>query len=219
MIFRSIALLRFLVNDGRGEWLDCSFAKRRIILLPPRREDADPDRRLGIAPRHPFAFQQNVNFKPKQALPKIRGVCIAPKGKDHSCTTKHSSIEPHSSKSFASISQRRPPAPNSTASRCRTSCSLSCKNRKTFACWEVIADSTLPASVISSLGRGMSALLLFAAGVAVGIVGTVIAGVVIINLPPPKRDREPVHFSAIGAGRSMTTGPASTFDFLQRRLQ
>jgi hypothetical protein len=65
----------------------------------------------------------------------------------------------------------------------------------------------------------MSALLLFAAGVAVGIVGTVIAGVVIINLPPPKRDREPVHFSAIGAGRSMTTGPASTFDFLQRRLK
>jgi hypothetical protein len=34
----------------------------------------------------------------------------------------------------------------------------------------------------------MSALLLFAAGVAVGIAGTVIAGVVIINLPPPKRD-------------------------------
>jgi hypothetical protein len=66
----------------------------------------------------------------------------------------------------------------------------------------------------------MTALLLFAAGVAVGIVGTVIAGVVIINLPPPKRDREPVHFSAIGAGRSMTTtGPASTFDFLQRRLK
>ena len=55
----------------------------------------------------------------------------------------------------------------------------------------------------------MSAVLLFIAGIAVGIVGTVIAGAVIITLPPPKREREPAHFSAIGSGRSMTTGPRS----------
>jgi hypothetical protein len=64
----------------------------------------------------------------------------------------------------------------------------------------------------------MSALLLFV-GVVIGVAITIIAGLAVIYWPAPKRDREPVHFSAIGSGRSMTTGPASTFDFLQRRLR
>jgi len=65
----------------------------------------------------------------------------------------------------------------------------------------------------------MSAVLLFIAGFAAGIIGTIIAGIVIINLPPPKRDRDPVHFSAIGAGRSMTTGQQSLYDQIQSRLK
>jgi hypothetical protein len=64
----------------------------------------------------------------------------------------------------------------------------------------------------------MTALLLFA-GIAIGAAITILAGLAVIHWPEPKRDREPVYFSAIGAGRSMTTGPASTFDFLQRRLK
>jgi hypothetical protein len=63
----------------------------------------------------------------------------------------------------------------------------------------------------------MSALLLFAAGVAVGIIATVIAGIVIINRPPPERQR-PIY--SVNGGRSTrTTGPESTFDFIQRRLR
>ena len=65
----------------------------------------------------------------------------------------------------------------------------------------------------------MSAVLLFIAGFAAGIIGTIIAGIVIINLPPPKRDRDPVHFSAISSGRSMTTGQQSLYDQIQSRLK
>jgi hypothetical protein len=65
----------------------------------------------------------------------------------------------------------------------------------------------------------MIAALWFCAGAVVGIIGTVTAGIVIINLPPPKRDRDPVHFSAIGAGRSMTTGQQSLYDQIQSRLK
>jgi hypothetical protein len=65
----------------------------------------------------------------------------------------------------------------------------------------------------------MIAALWFAAGAVTGIIGTVTAGVVIINLPPPKRERDPVHFSAIGAGRSMTTGPQDVFTAINNRLQ
>jgi hypothetical protein len=65
----------------------------------------------------------------------------------------------------------------------------------------------------------MSAVLIFIAGLVVGIVSTIGVGVAIVNLPPPKREREPVHFSAVGSGRSMTTGPMSADDFLQRRLR
>ena len=63
----------------------------------------------------------------------------------------------------------------------------------------------------------MSALLLFAAGVAVGIIATVIAGIVIINRPPPQRIT-PIY--ADNGGRSTrTTGPESTYDFITRRLR
>jgi hypothetical protein len=64
----------------------------------------------------------------------------------------------------------------------------------------------------------MSALLLFV-GVLIGIAVTIICGLVIVHWPEPKRDREPVHFSAIGSGRSMTTGPQSVYDQIQARLK
>jgi hypothetical protein len=64
----------------------------------------------------------------------------------------------------------------------------------------------------------MSALLLFV-GAAIGVAITIIGGLVIIHWPEPKRDREPVRFSAVGAARAMSTGPMSTYDFLQRRLR
>jgi hypothetical protein len=65
----------------------------------------------------------------------------------------------------------------------------------------------------------MIAALWFCAGAVTGIIGTIGIGVAILHWPVAERDREPVRFSAIGSGRSMTTGPASTFDFLQRRLK
>jgi len=64
----------------------------------------------------------------------------------------------------------------------------------------------------------MTALLLFA-GIVIGIALTTIGGLVVIHWPVAERDREPVRFSAIGSGRSMTTGRMSTFDFLQQRLK
>jgi hypothetical protein len=64
----------------------------------------------------------------------------------------------------------------------------------------------------------MTALLLFA-GIVIGIAITILAGLAVIHWPVAEREREPVHFSAIGAGRSMTTGPQSLFDQLQSRLK
>jgi hypothetical protein len=60
-------------------------------------------------------------------------------------------------------------------------------------------------------------MLLFLAGVVTGIVASIVAGIAILNSPPPKRDR-PI-YSAIASGPARTTGPASTFDFIQQRLR
>jgi hypothetical protein len=64
----------------------------------------------------------------------------------------------------------------------------------------------------------MSALLLFV-GVVIGVAITIVGGLVVIHWPVAEREREPVSFSAIGSGRSMTTGPQSLFDQLQSRLK
>ena len=64
----------------------------------------------------------------------------------------------------------------------------------------------------------MTGLLLFA-GIVIGIALTIIGGLVVIHWPVAEREREPVSFSAIGSGRSMTTGPQSLYDQLQRRLR
>jgi hypothetical protein len=63
----------------------------------------------------------------------------------------------------------------------------------------------------------MIAALWFAAGIVTGIIGTVTAGVAIINRPPPPRTT-PIY--AVNGGRSTrTNGPESTYDFIQRRLR
>jgi hypothetical protein len=63
----------------------------------------------------------------------------------------------------------------------------------------------------------MIVALWFAAGIFTGIIGTVIAGIVIINRPPPQRIT-PIY--ADNGGRSTrTTGPESTYDFITRRLR
>ena len=60
----------------------------------------------------------------------------------------------------------------------------------------------------------MIVALWFAAGIFTGIIGTVIAGIVIINRPPIT----PIY--ADNGGRSTrTTGPESTYDFITRRLR
>ena len=64
----------------------------------------------------------------------------------------------------------------------------------------------------------MTALLLFV-GVVIGVAITILAGLAVIHWPVAEREREPVRFSAIGSGRSMTTGPMSAYDFLQRQLR
>jgi hypothetical protein len=64
----------------------------------------------------------------------------------------------------------------------------------------------------------MTALLLFA-GIVIGVAITFIGGLVVIHWPVAERDREPVRFSAVGSGRSMTTGPQSLYDQLQSRLK
>ena len=46
-------------------------------------------------------------------------------------------------------------------------------------------------------------LIVFLAGLAVGVALSVIAAVVIYNLPPPERTTAPVRYSAIGAGRAV----------------
>ena len=62
----------------------------------------------------------------------------------------------------------------------------------------------------------MTALLLFA-GIVIGVAITIICGLVVIHWPEPKRER-PL-YSAIGSGPPRTTGPESTFDFINRRLK
>jgi hypothetical protein len=63
----------------------------------------------------------------------------------------------------------------------------------------------------------MIAAICFAAGIVTGIIGTVIAGIVMINLPPPQRTA-PIY--AVNGGRSTrTTGPQSLYDQLQSRLK
>ena len=64
----------------------------------------------------------------------------------------------------------------------------------------------------------MSALLLFV-GIVIGVAITILAGLAVVHWPEPERDREPVRFSAIGSGRSMTTGQQSLYDQLQQRLK
>jgi hypothetical protein len=62
----------------------------------------------------------------------------------------------------------------------------------------------------------MTALILFV-GVVIGIAVTILCGLVIVHWPEPKR--EPPRYSAVGSGPARTTGPESTFDFIQRRLR
>jgi hypothetical protein len=63
----------------------------------------------------------------------------------------------------------------------------------------------------------MTSVLLFLAGLVVGAVATVAAGVAIINRSPPPRTT-PIY--AVNGGRSTrTTGPESTYDFITRRLR
>jgi hypothetical protein len=61
--------------------------------------------------------------------------------------------------------------------------------------------------------------LIFAGGFALGVVATVVAGIVALNWPERERERPPVTISMIGAGPPRTTGPESTFDFVSRRLR
>ena len=65
----------------------------------------------------------------------------------------------------------------------------------------------------------MIAALWFIAGLAVGIVATVAAGIVVISVPPAKRERQPISYGAIGAGRVHTNGAQSLYDQLQSRLK
>jgi hypothetical protein len=58
----------------------------------------------------------------------------------------------------------------------------------------------------------MIALAWFAAGTLVGIVISVIAAVIILNLPPPKREHAPVIYSANACpGRTMTSNRYGRF--------
>jgi hypothetical protein len=63
----------------------------------------------------------------------------------------------------------------------------------------------------------MTGLLLFLAGLAVGIIATVTAGVVIINRPLPERERPPVSYSAICAGCARS--PEDLFEAIDRCLR
>jgi hypothetical protein len=46
----------------------------------------------------------------------------------------------------------------------------------------------------------MSALLLFAAGLIVGIIATLAAGIAVMRMPPPKRSEPPKYFACVGDG-------------------
>lgn len=63
----------------------------------------------------------------------------------------------------------------------------------------------------------IAAVIGFVAGIGVGIVASVVAAVALINRPLPPR--EPITFSAIGAGRARTTGSEDLFDAIDRRLR
>jgi hypothetical protein len=65
--------------------------------------------------------------------------------------------------------------------------------------------------------RTTDMLIGFLAGVGVGILASIVTVIAILNQPPPKRT-QPIY--SVNGGRSTrTTGPASTFDFLQQRLR
>jgi hypothetical protein len=51
----------------------------------------------------------------------------------------------------------------------------------------------------------MIAAIWFCAGAVAGILATVIAGLVVINLPPPERERAPISYGAICAGSTLDT--------------
>jgi hypothetical protein len=63
----------------------------------------------------------------------------------------------------------------------------------------------------------IAAVIRFAISLIVGGLAAVVAGIAILNRPPPERER-PI-YSAIGAGPARTTGPETPYEFLQRRLR
>jgi hypothetical protein len=62
-----------------------------------------------------------------------------------------------------------------------------------------------------------AAALGFAIGLLVGAIAAIIAGIAVLNRPPPERER-PI-YTAIGAGRARTTGEESLFEAIDRRLR
>jgi hypothetical protein len=62
----------------------------------------------------------------------------------------------------------------------------------------------------------MSALLLFV-GIVIGVAITILAGLAVVHWPEP--ECEPPRYSAIGAGRAVSSRPVSIYDYLQRRLR
>jgi hypothetical protein len=63
----------------------------------------------------------------------------------------------------------------------------------------------------------IAAVIGFVAGIGVGIVASVVAGIAILNQPPPKRER-PIY--SVNGGRSTrTTGPETPFETLNRILR
>jgi hypothetical protein len=63
----------------------------------------------------------------------------------------------------------------------------------------------------------MIAAIWFCAGAVTGIIATIGIGIAIINRPLPERQR-PI-WSVNGGKHTMTTGPQSVYDQLQRRLR
>ena len=60
-------------------------------------------------------------------------------------------------------------------------------------------------------------LIGFIAGIGVGFLAAIVAGIAVLNIPLPKHER-PIY--SVNGGRSTrTTGPMSTYDFLQHRLR
>jgi hypothetical protein len=63
----------------------------------------------------------------------------------------------------------------------------------------------------------MISVLWFIAGIITGLVLAAIGIIVALRWPEPKRER-PI-YSAIGSGPPRTSGPESTYDFINRRLR